>query len=142
MKQNSPDTPIVSSSTQGSAMLVYASNAALSSTWPTSILRKASMLLTHVNSFAMNMPSSRTLLNRRQPRIHIGGQFPPLFIHPCCSINILVDKSPLLQFLSKLKPTHSSHIAFMFKLFFSHLCHSFTSKAPRQDHEKTPMSEE
>jgi len=52
-------------------------------------------------------------------------------------IYCLVDKSPLLQFLSKLKPTHS-HIAFMFKHFLSRLRHSFTSKAPQQDHEKTP----
>jgi len=49
----------------------------------------------------------------------------------------LVNESPLLHFLSKLKPTCSSHIALMFKLFLSCLCHSFTSKAPQQDHEKT-----
>lgn len=51
-------------------------------------------------------------------------------------IYCLVNESPLLQLLSKLKPARSSHIVFMFKFLLSRLRHSFTSKAPQ--HEKTP----
>ena len=60
------------------------------------------------------------------------------FILVVPSTYCLVNESPLLHFLSKLKPTRSSHISLMFKLLLSRLRHSFASKAPRQDHEKTP----